>query len=271
MATIDLSAHRVAPGSEVDLTAMETDGKERHDDRDMAEIEMKALREELAEWQRRLYAEGERKLLVVLQAMDAGGKDSTIRHVFRETNPQGVRVHSFKEPTKRELAHDFLWRVHQQTPADGMIGIFNRSHYEDVVIVRVDNLVPETVWRPRYEHIKNFEKLLADSGTTIVKFFLHISKEEQREQFQERIDEADKRWKFSFGDLDKRKQWDQYMAAYGEAIGQCSTEYAPWYVIPGDQKWYRLLAVARVVVGTLRQMNPDYPEAEQDLDGVVVE
>lgn len=271
MNVLDLTTHRLQPGQPVNLSEIETDGKAFHDDRDAAEEEFEALVEELAEWQRRLYAEGRQKLLVVLQAMDAGGKDSTIRHIFGRTNPQGVQVHSFKVPTAQELAHDFLWRIHQRVPGKGMIGVFNRSHYEDVVVVRVDRLVPESVWRARYEQINQFERLLADTGTTILKFYLHISKKEQRKQFQERIDDPSKQWKFSFDDLEKRKQWDGYMAAYSEALARCTTGAAPWYVIPGDQKWYRLLAVARVLVGTLRQMNPAYPAPERDLSGVVVE
>ncbi|MDT8306203.1 MAG: polyphosphate kinase 2 family protein [Anaerolineae bacterium] len=271
MNDIDLSTHRIAPKQPVDLEAIPTDGKDYHEDRDMAEIEFKALCEELAKWQQRLYAEGQRKLLIVLQAMDAGGKDSTIRHLFGETNPQGVRVHSFKVPSKEELAHDFLWRVHKRVPENGMIGVFNRSHYEDVVVVRVDKLVPEDIWSKRYEQINQFEKLLTETGTTILKLYLHISKEEQRKQFQERLDDPEKNWKFSFGDLEKRKQWNDYMVAYGDAIARCTTESAPWYIIPADQKWYRLLAVARIVVGTLRQMNPAYPPPEGDLSGVVVD
>ncbi len=271
MNDIDLTTHRLQPGQPVNLLEMETEGKAYHDDRDAAEEEFEALVEELAEWQRRLYAEGRQKLLVVLQAMDAGGKDSTIRHIFGRTNPQGVQVHSFKAPTAQELAHDFLWRIHQRVPGKGMIGVFNRSHYEDVVVVRVDQLAPEPVWRARYEQINQFEKLLADTGTTVLKFYLHISKKEQRKQFQERIDDPSKHWKFSFDDLEKRKQWDDYMTAYGEALARCTTEAAPWYVIPGDQKWYRLLAVARVLVGTLRRMDPAYPPPERDLSGVVVE
>jgi PPK2 family polyphosphate:nucleotide phosphotransferase len=271
MNEIDLTLHRVEPGQEVDLAALGTDGKDNHDDRELAEIEFKGFRRELAEWQQRLYAEGKRKLLVVLQAMDAGGKDSTIRHVFAETNPQGVSVHSFKQPTREELAHDFLWRVHRRVPAAGMIGVFNRSHYEDVVIVRVDQLAPGEVWRRRYEQINQFEQLLVATGTTVLKFYLHISKEEQRKQFQERIDEPEKNWKVSFDDLEKRKQWDEYMAAYGEALARCTSVAAPWYIIPADQKWYRLLAVARTIVGTLRNMNPAYPAPQHDLSGVVVE
>jgi PPK2 family polyphosphate:nucleotide phosphotransferase len=271
MTPIDLATHRLEPGQPVDLTQIETDGKEYHGDREAAEQEFESLREELAEWQPRLYAGGKQKLLIVLQAMDAGGKDSTIRHVFGTTNPQGVRVHSFKVPTAEELAHDFLWRIHQRVPAAGMIGIFNRSHYEDVVVVRVDKIVPEPVWRARYEQINQFERLLAENGTTILKFYLHISTKEQRKQFQERLDDPEKWWKFSFGDLEKRKQWDDYMAAYSEALARCTTAAAPWYVIPGDQKWYRLLAVTRIIVGTLREMNPAYPQPEQDLSGVVVE
>lgn len=271
MKEIDLALHRVEPGAAVELATVGTDGKDYHDDRKQAESEFDALREELAEWQQRFYAEGKRKLLIVLQAMDAGGKDSTIRHVFAGTNPQGVRVHSFKQPTREELAHDFLWRVHQRVPAAGMIGVFNRSHYEDVVIVRVDELAPEEVWRRRYEQINQFEQLLVATGTTVLKFYLHISKDEQRKQFQERIDEPEKNWKFSLDDLEKRKQWDDYMAAYSEALARCTTDAAPWYIIPGDQKWYRLLAVARAIVGTLRAMNPAFPPPQHDLSGVVVE
>ncbi len=239
-----------------------------HDDRKEAGRELRELRRELADLQHRLYAEGRRKLLVVLQAMDAGGKDGTIRKVFAGVNPQGVRVTSFKVPTAEELAHDFLWRVHRAVPATGMIGVFNRSHYEDVLVVRVDRLVPEEVWRARYDQINDFERLLAAGGTTLLKFFLHISPDEQRERFQSRLDEPEKRWKFSRGDLDKRRQWPEYMAAYEDALGRCSTEAAPWWVIPADQKWYRNLAVARVLVATLRRMSPEFPEPEEDLSGI---
>ncbi len=253
------------------LPDLPTKGKPFHPDRDSAEKEFRDLRDELIKLQSRLYAEGKQKLLIVFQAMDAGGKDGTIRRVFRGVNPQGVRVHSFKVPSKIELAHDFLWRIHQVVPAKGMIGVFNRSHYEDVLVVRVHDIVPESVWRPRYAQINQFEKLLTDTGTTILKFFLHISPEEQKERFQDRLDEPSKNWKFSMEDLEKRKFWGDYMAAYEEMLQQCSTPWAPWYVIPADQKWYRNLAIARVIVHTLKEMNPQYPEPENDLSGVVID
>lgn len=248
-----------------------TEGKRLHDDRDAAEAEFRQLRDELASWQRKLYAQGKHRVLILFQAMDAGGKDGTIRKVFRGVNPQGVRVHSFKKPTPIELAHDFLWRVHPVVPADGMISVFNRSHYEDVLVVRVDNLAPEEVWRARYGQINQFERLLAESGTTILKFYLHISPEEQRERFQARIDDPEKHWKFSFEDLEKRKQWSDYMKAYRDALNECNMPWAPWYIIPSDQKWYRNLAVARIIVSHMRQLAPAFPESGAEIGDVVVQ
>ncbi len=264
-------SHKIAPGTTVKLSEIQSDGKKLHNNRDKAEEEFKELRKEFRELQRKFYAEDKHKLLIVFQAMDAGGKDGTIRAITQGVNPQGVQVTSFKVPSKRELAHDFLWRVHKAVPDRGMIGIFNRSHYEDVLVVRVDNIVPEEVWRPRYEHINNFEKLLTDTGTAIIKIYLHISKEEQRERFQERVDIPRKNWKFSFGDLEKRKQWDDYMAAYEEMIEKTATEYAPWYIIPANQNWYRNLAIERIIVQTLRDLDPQYPSPEGDLTGIIVE
>lgn len=263
--------HKVEPGQKVNLAEISADGKDLHDDRKQAEKEFKKLRKEFRDLQARLYAEDKHQMLLVFQAMDAGGKDGTIRAITQGVNPQGVRVSSFKGPTKLELAHDFLWRIHPHVPARGMISIFNRSHYEDVLIVRVDNLVPESVWRPRYDHINNFERLLADSKTTILKFYLHIDRDEQRERFQERVDIPAKNWKFSFGDLEKRKQWDVYMAAYEEMMEKTSTENAPWYIIPANQNWYRNLAIERVIVDTLNGLDPQYPAPAGDLSGVVVE
>ena len=253
------------------LEDLPTDGKPFHPNREEAETEFKTLRKAFIQLQRQLYAEGEQKLLIVLQAMDAGGKDGTIRNMLKGVNPQGVRVQSFKVPSKEELAHDFLWRVHKVVPAKGMIGVFNRSHYEDVLVVRVHNIVPESVWRPRYTQINQFEKLLHDTGTRILKFYLHISKDEQKERFQSRLDEPDKNWKFSLEDLEKRKFWPDYMAAYEEMLQECSTAWAPWYVIPANQKWYRNLTIMRTIVHTLREMNPQYPEAEDNLNQVVIE
>lgn len=244
------------------LAKLSTDGKDFIEDRDAAEREFETLREELVAWQPKLYAQQTDKLLVVLQAMDAGGKDSTIRKVFGPINPQGVRVISFKQPSHRELAHDFLWRVHRDVPANGMIHVFNRSHYEDVLIARVDKLVPAKIWQQRYQQINDFERLLSESGTRILKFHLHISREEQRERFQDRLDNPDKHWKFAMHDLAKRKQWDAYETAYEAVLQKCSTAQAPWHVIPADRKWYRNLAITRVLVETLREMNPDYPPPE---------
>jgi len=263
--------HRVSPQTDVHLAEMPTRAGSFHDDRPQAEEEFRQLREELMDLQNVLYAQGTDKLLIVLQAMDAGGKDSTIRKVFRGVNPQGVRVTSFKAPTKEELAHDFLWRIHKAVPGSGMIGVFNRSHYEDLLVPRVDNLVPEETWRARYEQINDFEKLLTASGTRILKFYLHISLEEQKERFQKRLDRPDKNWKFKSGDLDTRKKWDQYMAAFEEVFLRCSPETAPWHIIPADQKWYRNLAISQVIVAAIREMNPQYPPGEEGLDQVTID
>lgn len=262
--------HRLKPGTRVNLAKTSTSGKDFCDDREAAEEEFVELREKFVDLQRHLYAEGEQKLLIVLQAIDAGGKDSAIRKMCDGVNPQGVRVTSFKRPSTLELAHDFLWRIHMAVPAKGMIGIFNRSHYEDVLVVRVDNIVSEDVWRPRYETINQFEQHLTATGTTIIKFFLHVSKEEQRERLQDRLDNPDKHWKFEMDDLHKRAQWDEYQQAFEDMLNHCTTKAAPWYVIPADQKWYRNLAIMRVIVDTLQTMNPQYPEAE-DLSRVVID
>ncbi len=262
---------RVEPGSELELSAIDTASREgapggKSYTGDAAE----ELSEELAELQERLWAEGRQSLLVVLQAMDTGGKDGTIKNVFKGVNPQGTRVVSFKSPTEDELEHDFLWRIHKQVPAHGEICVFNRSHYEDVCIVRVHNLVPEEVWRKRYELINAFEDQLRHGRTTIVKFFLHISKEEQAERLQARLDNPEKLWKFNKDDLKERAKWDDYQAAYQEAIRRTSTAEAPWYVIPADHKWYRNWAVASVLVDTLRRMDPQFPEPQEDLQDVKV-
>lgn len=263
--------HRLDPGRGIHLADIPTNAKPYHQDRDKAEKQFKALREEFVEWQRRLYAADKHRLLIVLQAMDAGGKDGTIRRILQGVNPQGVLVHSFKKPSEEDLAHDFLWRIHQRVPGRGMITLFNRSHYEDVLVVRVDRLVPEAVWQARYEQINQFEKLLADTGTTILKFYLHISKAEQQQRFTERIQQPEKNWKFSLDDLNKRAQWEEYMAAYEAALNNCTTPWAPWYVIPADQKWYRNLAIMNVIVATLRELNPQYPVAKVDLSQVMPE
>ncbi len=264
-------SHLIKPGQKVDLARLPTSGKSLHLDKATGKAEFHALRDEFIDLQVRLYAEGKRKLLLVFQAMDAGGKDGTIRAILEGVNPQGVRVESFKAPSKEELAHDFLWRVHKVVPGKGYITVFNRSHYEDVLVVRVDDIVPESVWRPRYRMLNDFEALLAANGTRILKFFLHISKDEQRERFQERVDVPEKHWKFSMEDLEKRKQWDAYMAAYTDVLEKCSTEAAPWHVIPSDQNWYRNLAITRAIVAALKDMDPQYPALDYDPSGIRVE
>ena len=257
------------PGEKIDLK--DFDPRFHGDDeKEAGKAELDTLRDRLFDLQEMLYAQREKSLLIVLQAMDAGGKDSTIRHVFTGVNPQGVRINSFKVPSDEELSHDFLWRIHQHTPAKGYIGIFNRSHYEDVLVVRVNELVPESVWKARYDHINNFERLLHDNGTRILKFFLHISKDEQKERFQDRLDRPDKHWKFSLGDLPVREQWDDYMHAFEDAIAHCNTDYAPWHIVPADRKWYRNLTVMRTIIRTLEDMDLAYPEPEDNLEGVVI-
>jgi PPK2 family polyphosphate:nucleotide phosphotransferase len=230
-----------------------------------------ALNRRLEQLQEVLYADGRHRLLIVLQAMDTGGKDGVIRDVFDGANPQGVRVASFKRPAPDELAHDYLWRVHPHTPGNGQIVLFNRSHYEDVLVVRVHDLVPRSRWERRYDHIVAFERMLADEGTTIRKFFLHISRDEQARRLQSRLDDPTKRWKFAKGDLAERARWDDYQAAYQEAISRTSTESAPWYVVPADRKWFRNLVVASVLVETLEGLGLSYPEPEEDLSGVVID
>lgn len=239
-------------------------------DKETAKAEEAKLEARFTELQDMLYAQGKHALLVVFQAMDAGGKDGAIKKVFDSVNPQGVRVASFKVPTPLELAHDFLWRIHQQVPPKGYIGIFNRSHYEDVLVVRVNEIVPKVVWEKRYDRINEFERLLADNGTTILKFYLHISKDEQKERFEERLAQPDKHWKFNTGDLAVRTQWDAYMQAYEDVLTRCNTAYAPWAIIPANRKWYRDLAVTRLIVETLESMNLRYSPAEAGLEHVVI-
>ena len=269
---IDTSPFRIPPNTAVDLDQHDPNSRRGFDGgKREGKQELPDLTRQLAGLQRRLWAESAQSLLVVLQAMDTGGKDGTIRHVFKGVNPQGVDVHGFGVPTEEELAHDYLWRVHHHTPADGRIAIFNRSHYEDVLVVRVKELVPGEVWSRRYDHIRSFEKMLSDEGTTIVKIFLHISKEEQKERFEARLEEPDKSWKFRRGDLDDRALWDDYQEAYEEALSETSTEYAPWYVVPANRKWYRNLVVSSILIETLEAMNPQFPEPEPDLASVVIE
>ena len=266
-----MDRYRVKPGKRVDLNRWDPDDTRALDgSEEEAEDRLVKLNRQLEDLQELLYAEGKRRLLVVLQAMDTGGKDGTIRHVFEGVNPQGVKVASFKVPTQEELDRDFLWRVHKQTPGRGEITIFNRSHYEDVLVVRVHRLVPAEVWRGRYARINDFERMLAEEGTTILKFFLHISKEEQKKRLQARLDERDKRWKFNVGDLKERRLWSAYMEAYVDAIGKTSTQWAPWYIVPANHKWYRNLVVCTVIVETLKSLKMRYPEPEVNLDRIVI-
>jgi PPK2 family polyphosphate:nucleotide phosphotransferase len=224
----------------------------------------------VSELQRRFFADESAALLVVLQAMDAGGKDGTIRSVLSGVNPAGVDVNSFGVPSDEERAHDYLWRVHAHTPAKGLIGIFNRSHYEDVLVVRVKGFAPEEVWKRRYGHIRDFERLLHDEGTHVIKIFLNVSNEEQRERLQDRVDDPDERWKFRLGDLDDRALWDDYLEAFRDAIRKTSTDDAPWYIVPADRKWVRNLVVARILRHHLEQIDPHYPDPDEGIHGVVV-
>ena len=272
MTGMDTDRYRVEPGTGLELA--DHDPRDRSlfaGDKEAGKEETRELNKRLEALQELLYAEGRQKVLIVLQAMDAGGKDGTIRHVFDGVNPQGVKVASFKRPTPVELAHDYLWRVHRHTPGAGEIVIFNRSHYEDVLVVRVHELVPPERWRRRYRHIVEFERLLAEEGTTIRKFFLHISRQEQKERFQSRLDEPHKRWKFAKGDLAERRRWEDYMRAFEAALSKTSTDFAPWYVIPADRKWYRNLVISRILVETLEGLGMSYPDPAEDLDGIVVD
>jgi len=211
-----------------------------------------------------LYAEGKHALLIVLQGMDAAGKDGTIKHVMSGVNPQGCSVTSFKEPTKLDLAHDFLWRIHEAVPASGAIGIFNRSHYEDVLIARVHKLVPKSVWRARYGQINDFEEMLSQNGVRILKFFLHISRDEQEKRFEERLNDPDKNWKASAADFAERRHWAEYQKAYEDAIAKCSNKFAPWYVIPANHKWFRNFAVSEIVIQTLEDLRMKFPEVSRE-------
>ena len=267
---INTSRYRVEPKESVDLSSRPTEDDGGFD-KDSARKPFDELTDRLAALQELLYAEHKHALLVVLQAMDAGGKDSTIRNVFRPLNPQGCKVVSFKAPNDIEGMHDFLWRIHQNTPRKGYIGVFNRSHYEDVLIVRVKNLAPKSIWSKRYEHINRFECMLHDEGTVVVKFFLHISKDYQKKRLLRRLERPDKHWKFDPGDLVERKRWDDYQHAFEEAIGRCSTSYAPWYVIPAERRWYRNLLIAQVLVETLESLKMKFPKPTFDPAEITIE
>ncbi|MBC8229823.1 polyphosphate kinase 2 family protein [bacterium] len=229
------------------------------------------IQKQISELQELLYAESKHALLIILQAMDAGGKDGTIRHMMSGVNPQGCEVTTFKVPSAEEVAHDFLWRIHKAVPPKGKIGIFNRSHYEDVLVVRVHNLVPKEVWCARYDQINSFEKILVENGIVILKFFRHISKSEQKKRLESRLKDPAKNWKFSEADVQERKYWDDYMEAYEDAINKCSTEWAPWYIIPANKKWYRDLVVGETIVKTMKDLDMKYPELKKEPNKIKIE
>ena len=261
---------RVKPGTKVNLGRFDcaaTLGREKGPATDA----LTQVLTRLTDLQERVWAEAKHAVLVVIQGIDAAGKDGTIKVIAGAFNPQGTPVTSFKVPSPLELAHDYLWRVHQHIPARGEIGIFNRSHYEDVLIVRVHGLVPEERWRARYEQIRNFERMLTDEGVTIVKFFLAIDRDEQRQRFQDRVDDPTKRWKFSPADIAERTRWDDYAIAFGEMLGETSTPYAPWYLVPANRNWLRNLAVGEILAGRLDALNPEYPQPVAGVEGTKVE
>ncbi|WP_017741246.1 polyphosphate kinase 2 family protein [Scytonema hofmannii] len=263
-------SYQVRPDKPIVLADVDPNASENYKNKKNVEDELEYQRQRLQNLQERLYAEHQRSLLIVLQAMDTGGKDGTIKHVFSGINPQGCHVWSFKTPSGEELSHDFLWRYHHRVPPQGMISIFNRSHYEDVLIVRVKQIVPQEVWKKRYQLINEFEHMLTLNKIRVIKFFLHISKDEQKRRLESRLQNPDKYWKFSHSDIKERLFWDDYQAAFEDAINHCSTAYAPWYVVPANKKWYRNLVVARTIADTLESMNPQYPAAEKGLDKIVV-
>src|SRR5271163_336975 len=258
----------VEPGTKVRLGKIEPAFKDKHESHDTAKAEIEKHVERMEKLQYLLYADGDQSLLVVLQALDAAGKDGVVRHVFSGMNPQGTSVFGFKQPSREEAAHDFLWRAHLHMPGKGEVVIFNRSHYEDVLVVRVHKLVPHSVWSKRYDLINDFEAELVDGNTHILKFYLHISKQEQLSRFKDRLDDPAKQWKISEADYKERKFWDDYVAAYEDALSRCSTEHAPWFVIPSDHKWFRNLAIARIVVEHLEGLDMKFPPPSVDLDHI---
>ncbi len=264
--------HRIKPGARVDLSKIDPgDASAAPGDKQTTLLTGFPLAERLAALQDVLWAGGRERVLVVLQGMDTSGKGGTVKRVFGAVNPAGLRVTSFKAPTSTELARDYLWRVHTEVPAKGEIGVFDRSHYEDVLAVRVHELAPKARWSKRYDHINAFEQLLVDEGTTVVKILLHISKDEQRKRLQSRLDDPRKHWKFRLSDLDARAEWTAYQAAFEDMLERTSTEHAPWYVVPADKKWYRDWAVATIMVATLEAMELTWPDSPDDIAGVVIE
>jgi PPK2 family polyphosphate:nucleotide phosphotransferase len=263
----------VKPGSKVDLAKIDSDERALFQigGKDESLKAFDKLQDELQNLQKVLYAQNQHKILLVLQAMDTGGKDGCVKHVFSRIDPQGIHVRSFKKPTEEELARDFLWRVHKKVPRNGEMVIFNRSHYEDVIAVKVKKLFPEKVWKQRYRHIVDFERMLAEEGTTIVKIYLHISKDEQKRRIVSRLENPDKHWKFHPDDLKDRALWNDFMSTYEDLLSKTSTEHAPWYVVPANRKWYRNLCVARIMVDTMKRLNMKLPKIDWDPAKIVVE
>jgi PPK2 family polyphosphate:nucleotide phosphotransferase len=266
-----MKQYTVKPDTKVNLSEWDpNDTGEFKGGKKKALTEVEKMNDKLEALQELLYAEHKHKVLIIFQGMDTGGKDGAIRRVFNKIDPMGVRVASFKAPTPDDLNHDFLWRVHKHVPGSGEVVIFNRSHYEDVLIVRVHNIVPPEVWSKRYDQINEFERILAENGTTILKFYLHIDSDEQKERLQARLDDPTKRWKFHRGDLEERKYWPDYMQAYEDMLSKTSTDYAPWTIVPANRKWYRDVVISSVIINRLDGLNMKYPEPEENLDKVVI-
>ncbi len=272
----DLSKHPylVPEGSHIDLNQIPTDDLslvEEDLDKKEADKKLKELLLELRQLQKVLYAQGKHKVLVVIQAMDTGGKDGTVKSVFSTVDPQGIHVQSFKKPNAEELGHDFLWRIHQHAPAKGQITVFNRSHYEDIIAVRVKKIFEDQVWKKRYRHVVDFEHMLAEEGTIIIKLFLHISKDEQKQRLQSRLDNPAKHWKFNPDDLKDRSRWSEFMGAYGDLLSKTSKENSPWYVIPSDRKWYRNIVITQIIVEHLNQLQMSYPKPDWEPGSFILE
>lgn len=267
-----LERYLVKPGAKVDLAKIDSDERSLFEagGKDESVKALDHLQDELQQLQKVLYAQNKHRILLVLQAMDTGGKDGCVKHVFSRIDPQGIHVRSFKKPNEEELARDFLWRVHDRVPRNGELVIFNRSHYEDVIAVKVKKLFPEKVWKQRYRHIVDFERMLAEEGTTIVKIYLHISKDEQKQRLESRIENPDKHWKFNPDDLKDRALWDDFMETYEDLLSKTSTAHAPWYVVPANRKWYRNLCVARIMVDTMKRLDMKFPEIDWDPSKVAV-
>jgi|694.fasta_scaffold37977_9 PPK2 family polyphosphate:nucleotide phosphotransferase len=268
-----LERYLVKPGSKVDLAKIDSDERALFQEggKDDSAKAFDNLQDELQYLQKVLYAQNKHRILLVLQAMDTGGKDGCVKHVFSRIDPQGIHVRSFKKPTEEELARDFLWRVHEKVPRNGEMVIFNRSHYEDVIAVKVKKLFPDKVWKQRYQHIVDFERMLAEEGTTVVKIYLHISKDEQKRRIVSRLENPDKHWKFHPDDLKDRALWNDFMKTYEDLLSKTSTEHAPWYVVPANRKWYRNLCVARIMVDTMKRLNMKLPTVDWDPKKIVVE